>query len=159
MGPNISPMKQPGGSSTGGVSLLNLTSTGIDSDQKSCNRSTTTAGGGIASKILGNISRILQSSSLETDEEDIGDLMVLIDDLNTHTDLTVKLKSQSKILTFLHEASADKGANEAVVKDYKKEIGRAKSEFGKLGFQSKLRLEMKSMMIDPRVKEIVETQR
>jgi len=45
------------------------------------------------------------------------------------------------------------------VKDYKKEVGRAKSEFGKLGFQSKLRLEMKQLMIDPRVKEIVETQR
>ena len=85
--------------------------------------------------------------------------MVLIDDLNTHTDLTVKLKSQSKILTFLHEASQEKNPDAAVVKDYKKEIGRAKNEFGKLGFQSKLRLEMKSMMIDPRVKEIVETQR
>lgn len=43
--------------------------------------------------MIGNISRILQSSSVETDQEDIGDLMVLIDDLNTHTDLTVKLKS------------------------------------------------------------------
>ena len=138
---------------------MNLTATGIESDQKSCNRSTTTAGGGIASKMINNISKILQSSSLETDEEDIGDLMVLIDDLNTHTDLTVKLKSQSKILTFLQEASADKQSNEAVVKDYKKEIGRAKTEFGKFGFQAKLRLEMKTMMIDPRVKEIVETQR
>ena len=87
---------------------MNLTATGLESDQKSCNRSTTTAGGGIASKMINNISKILQSSSLETDEEDIGDLMVLIDDLNTHTDLTVKLKSQSKILTFLQEASADK---------------------------------------------------
>ena len=43
--------------------------------------------------MIGNISRILQNSSVETDQEDIGDLMVLIDDLNTHTDLTVKLKS------------------------------------------------------------------
>ena len=136
---------------------MNLTATGLESDQKSCNRSTTTAGGGIASKMINNISKILQSSSLETDEEDIGDLMVLIDDLNTHTDLTVKLKSQSKILTFLQEASADKQSNEAVVKDYKKEIGRAKNDFGKFGFQAKLRLEMKTMMIDPRVKEIVET--
>ena len=86
-------MKSTGIGASTGVSLLNMTSTAIDSDQKSCNKSTTTAGGGIASKILGNISRILQSSSVETDEEDIGDLMVLIDDLNTHTDLTVKLKS------------------------------------------------------------------
>ena len=41
------------------------------------------------------------------------------------------------------------------MKDYKKEIGKAKSEFGRLGFQSKLRLEMKQLMIDPKVKEIV----
>lgn len=85
--------------------------------------------------------------------------MSLIEDLNTHTDLTVKLKSQSKILSFLNDANDGKQTNAPIVKDYKKEVGRAKSEFGKLGFQSKLRLEMKTMMIDPRVKEIVETQR
>ena len=89
----------------------------------------------MASKILCNISRILQSnSSLETDEDDIGDLMTLIGDLNTHTDLTVKLKSQSKILSFLNDASDGKQPNAPIVKDYKKEVGRAKSEFGKLGF-------------------------
>ena len=83
--------------------------TAQDYENKSTNRSTTTAGGGIASKILCNISRILQSnSSLETDEDDIGDLMTLIGDLNTHTDLTVKLKSQSKILSFLNDASDGK---------------------------------------------------
>ena len=131
----------------------------LENDNRSANRSTTTAGGGIASKILGNISRILQSSAPETDEEDVGDLICLIDELNTHTDLTVKLKSQSKILSFLNDASEGKQPNAPIVKDYKKEVGRAKNEFGKLGFQSKLRLEMKSMMIDPRVKEIIETQR
>jgi hypothetical protein len=35
-------------------------------------------------------------------------------------------------------------------------IGTVKSEFGKLGFQSKMRLEMKQLMIDPKVKEIVD---
>ena len=83
--------------------------------------------------------------------------MTLIQDLNSHTDLTVKLKSQSKILSFLNDASDGKQPNDRVIKDYKQQVGRAKSEFGKLGFQSKLRLEMKSMMIDPRVKEIIET--
>ena len=132
-GPNISPEK-PSNNSTG-ISLMNITSSLDQSDQKSCNRSTTTAGGGIASKILGNISRILQSSgALETDEDDIGDLMSLIEDLNTHTDLTVKLKSQSKILSFLNDANDGKQPNAPIVKDYKKEVGRAKSEFGKLGF-------------------------
>ena len=95
----------------------------------------------------------------ETDEEDIGDLMCLIDELNAHTDLTVKLKSQAKILSFINEANDGKKSDAPVVKDYKKEIGRAKNDFGKFGFQSKLRLEMKSLLIDPRVKEIVETQR
>ena len=42
------------------------------------------------------------------------------------------------------------------MKDYKLTIGKAKSEFGRLGFQSKMRLEMKQMMIDPKVKEVVE---
>ena len=61
-------------------------------------------------------------------------------------------------MNFLNDANKEK-KDEPVVKDYKKTIGTAKNEFGKLGFQSKLRLEMKTMMIDPRVKEIVETQR
>ena len=39
----------------------------------------------------------------ENDEEDIGDLMCLIDELNAHTDLTVKLKSQAKIISFINE--------------------------------------------------------
>jgi len=43
-----------------------------------------------------------------------------------------------------------------LIKDYKVTIGKAKSEFGKLGFQSKMRLEMKQLMIDPKVKEIVD---
>ena len=153
-GPNISPQKQANQSS---ISLLNLTQ--IYDDQKSQNRSTTTAGGGLATKILGNMSRILSTTMNETDEDDIGDLMCLIDELNAHTDLTVKLKSQAKILSFINEANDGKKSDAPVVKDYKKEIGRAKNDFGKLGFQSKLRLEMKSLLIDPRVKEIVETQR
>ena len=95
----------------------------------------------------------------ENDEEDIGDLMCLIDELNAHTDLTVKLKSQAKIISFINEATENKQTNAPIVKDYKKEVGKAKTDFGKFGFQSKLKLEMKSLMIDPRVKEIVETQR
>jgi len=78
---------------TSGISLLKITSTNDNEDSRSCNRSTTTAGGGLASKILGNMSRILQSSAYETDEEDVGDLMSLINELNAHSDLTVKLKS------------------------------------------------------------------
>ena len=80
------------------------------------------------------MSRILSSSAVETDEDDVVDLMNLIDDLNQHTDLTVKLKSQSKILNFINEANATRQENAPIVKDYKKEVGRAKTEFGKFGF-------------------------
>ena len=88
----------------------------------------------------------------------------MIDELNAHHDLGVKLANQSKIIKFLSEAS-DQVANPSgaktapAVKDYKVTIGKAKSEFGRLGFQSKMRLEMKQLMIDPRVKEIVEQSR
>ena len=88
----------------------------------------------------------------------------LLNELNNHHDLTVKLANQSKIIKFLNEASDSAAANAAggnakptpTIKDYKVTIGKAKSEFGRLGFQSKMRLEMKQMMIDPRVKEIVD---
>ena len=72
----------------------------------------------------------------------------------------MKLSNQSKIMKFLNEASevqASPGTGKATptIKDYKVTIGKAKSEFG-LGFKSKMRLEMKQMMIDPMVKEIVD---
>lgn len=86
----------------------------------------------------------------------------LLNELNAHHDLTVKLSNQSKIMKFLNEASeaaqspGSTAKTTPTVKDYKVTIGKAKSEFGRLGFQSKMRLEMKQMMIDPKVKEIVD---
>jgi len=77
-------------------------------------------------------------------------LVNLLNELNAHHDLTVKLSNQSKIMKFLNEASDAAGnaaggakPNVPAVKDYKVTIGKAKSEFGRLGFQSKMRLEMK----------------
>ena len=73
----------------------------------------------------------------------------LLNELNAHHDLTVKLSNQSKIIKFLNEAADAAGngsgskPNVPAVKDYKVTIGKAKSEFGRLGFQSKMRLEMK----------------
>ena len=56
---------------------------------------------------------------------------------------------------FLQKAGdAEKKAGVTAPKDYKQEIGKAKNNFGQ--FQSKLRLEMKSLMFDPRVKEIID---
>ena len=136
------------------------------------NRSTTTQGGGLANKIGQAVSRILSQSQLNaevTDEDEVTDLVSLLNELNAHHDLTVKLSNQSKIMKFLNEAS-DAGAGGTpgtgangkpvpAVKDYKATIGKAVSEFGRLGFHSKMRLEMKQLMIDPKVKEIVDQSR
>ena len=114
------------------------------------NRSTTTQGGGLANKIGQAVSRILsQTGNMDqTDEDEVSDLVNLLNELNAHHDLTVKLSNQSKIMKFLNEASeANTSPGTAkstpTVKDYKVTIGKAKSEFGRLGFQSKMRLEMK----------------
>ena len=87
--------------------------------------------------------------------------MNLLEDLNSNMDLTEKLTNQSKISLFLSKAgdAEKKNAQKPVHKNYKAEIGRTKNEFGRLGFQSKMRLEMKSLMFDPRVKEIVDASR
>ena len=109
---------------------------GRDDDNISCNRSTTTSGAGLASKIGQTMSRILLESNLDQSQDDISELISLIDELNAHHDLKQKLSSQSKILRFLNDAGdkESKEKNAPVVKDYKREITKAKSEFGKLGF-------------------------
>jgi hypothetical protein len=63
-------------------------------------------GGGIASKIGLAMSRIVQSGQNERleDDEEIRDLINLIEDLNSHSDLTEKLTNQSKISLFLQKA-------------------------------------------------------
>lgn len=71
-------------------------------------------GGGIASKIGLAMSRIVQSGQNERleDDEEIRDLMNLIEDLNSHSDLTEKLTNQSKISLFLQKAGGS-SANSA----------------------------------------------
>lgn len=60
------------------------------------------AGGGLASKISMALSRVVwnRGNSLN-DDEDVADLMSLIEELNQHSDLTVKLNNQSKICKIL----------------------------------------------------------
>lgn len=55
------------------------------------------------------ISRIVQSGQNERleDDEEIRDLINLIEDLNSHSDLTEKLTNQSKISLFLQKAGAN----------------------------------------------------
>ena len=85
------------------------------------------------------MSKILQSNSaLDISQEDeVNELANLLDELNLNSDLTVKLSNQSKIIKFLNEAGDGSNINQkgqVVEKDYKKEIGKAKSEFGRFGF-------------------------
>ena len=61
----------------------------------------------LASKINIALSRVISSNSnanLLLEEDDMGDLMALLDELNSHTDLTVKLSNQSKICKILQSS-------------------------------------------------------
>lgn len=125
--------------------------TGNEDNVSQGNRSTTTTGGGLASRIGLAMSRILAGN--EQDDDDVKELVDLLQELNAGNDLVYKLTNTSKITKLLSEVDQDKEK----VKDYRKEVGKAKSEFGRLGFQSKLRLELKSMKLDPRVSEIIKS--
>jgi hypothetical protein len=74
---------------------------------------TKSQGGGmaltLASKINMALSRVISSNSngnILIEEDDMTDLMSLLDELNSHTDLTVKLSNQSKVCKIL-QASPD----------------------------------------------------
>ena len=63
----------------------------------------------LASKINMALSRVISSNSngnILIEEDDMTDLMSLLDELNSHTDLTVKLSNQSKVCKIL-QASPD----------------------------------------------------
>lgn len=68
---------------------------GFDDTTSQGNRSTTTTGGGLASKIGQAMSRILQGnmSMDEQDTDDVAELKNLLDELNLNSDLTVKLSN------------------------------------------------------------------
>jgi len=58
------------------------------------NRSTTTQGGGLANKIAQGVSRILSQTNVDvTDEDEVHELVSLLNELNAHHDLTVKLSN------------------------------------------------------------------
>jgi hypothetical protein len=64
-------------------------------------RSNQSAGGGLASRFSLAISKIIEKDSILLDEgeedEDIAEVIQLVEELNQHTELTVKLNNQSKI--------------------------------------------------------------
>ena len=67
-------------------------------------RSTTTAGGGLANKISLCISRVLSNSQSNIENsEDLEDLIFLVQELNEHEELNVKLSSATKISKLLHD--------------------------------------------------------
>jgi hypothetical protein len=83
------------------------------------NRSTTTTGAGLANKIGQAMSRIISSNTSMAEQseadEDISDLIHLIDELNQSTDLTVKFKTNSKIIKYLADASKDLSTDKAQI--------------------------------------------
>lgn len=67
----------------------------LNDETLSCNKSTTTTGGGLASKIGVAMSRILTANpnNVDDNDEEVADLIELIDELNSNADLAVKLSS------------------------------------------------------------------
>jgi len=119
-------------------------------DAKSSNRSTTTTGAGLANKIGQAMSRIIAAP--ETDE-DITEFIQLVDELNQSQDLTVKFKTNSKIIKYLVEANQEK----TTTKDYRNSVNKQVNEFGKLAFGSKMR-SMEAQggnSFDPKVTELI----
>lgn len=72
-------------------------------------RSTTTVGGGLANRISQTISRILMNkSNCEQTDEDVVELENILNEINQHQDLTVKLSSTSKIVKILYDNNPEK---------------------------------------------------
>jgi hypothetical protein len=60
------------------------------------------AGTTLASKISNALSRVIQADGQgDENDDDLQDLIQLLDELNSHTELTVKLSNQSKICKIL----------------------------------------------------------
>ena len=69
-------------------------------------RSQTSQGTGLANKISNAISRILSNQSCTLEDDDVADLVSLLKELNSHTELTVKLSSTNNINTILSKADS-----------------------------------------------------
>lgn len=76
-------------------------------------RSTTTAGGALGNKIGLAVSRIIGNTSALTanDEDEIAELIQLIQELNTHQDLTIRLTNQTKLCRILDNKDTKKDKN------------------------------------------------
>ena len=70
----------------------------------SCGKSVgTNGGGGLAKKISMAMSRVVwnRNNSTFNDEDEVADLIQIIEELNQHSDLTVKLNNQNKIFKLI----------------------------------------------------------
>ena len=72
-------------------------------------RSSTTTGGGLASRFTLVLSRVIDNTADSTgpnpDEDDLQELAQIIDELNQHQDLTIKLSNNSKIVSIFTKKS------------------------------------------------------
>ena len=91
-------------------------------------RSSTTLGGGLASRFSLALSRVIDPAQFEQQEDD--EIVTLIEEMNSHQDLTVKLNNQSKICSIFSK-NAKQATGSALTK--KKDVN-----------------------IDPEIKELLE---
>jgi len=88
----------------------------FDDSQSQNARSTTTVGGGLANKISLCMSRIMNCSQARQEcAEDIEDLIYLVQELNQHTELNVKVSSTKKIQNLFQDIQS--GADELDMND------------------------------------------
>jgi len=72
-------------------------------------------GGGLANRISQTISRILMNkSNCENTDEDVAELESILNEINQHQDLTVKLSSTSKVVKILYENNTDKDLKQQI---------------------------------------------
>ncbi len=98
--------------------------------------STGTNGGSLATRVALVISKILSSSKVCPSDDDVGELNSLISEVNFIDNLTLKHSTVSKILNLLCEKPGQSLADK---------VNQSKQ----LQFQSRLKLELKTMQVDP----------
>lgn len=95
-----------GGGPSFGQSRIGQVSYGAMSNS---GRSSTTTGGGLASRFTLALSRVIDVTADSTgpnpDEDDLQELASIIEELNQHQDLTVKLSNNSKICSIFTKKS------------------------------------------------------
>ena len=118
-------------------------------------RSTTTAGGGLANKISLCISRVLSNSQSNIENsEDLEDLIFLVQELNEHEELNVKLSSATKISKLLHDVQTDEEFT-----DVNDSSMQGPIHVSSINFRQRMKHEMRGLKPDPLIRQILDSLR